>query len=59
MKLTEEQQLILDLFEQECLQKNKRYCHHFISAFENAQKYLIEKKIIKKERCEYRVNAND
>lgn len=52
--LTEEQQIIFDMFRQECLQKNNgKYCHHFMSAFEEAQRYLIRKKIIKKEQCEY------
>jgi len=53
MELTEEQKIILDLFSQCCYNPNtEKYFHQFISAFEDAQFYLLEKKIIKKKDVE-------
>jgi hypothetical protein len=51
--MTEEQELIFDLFHQVCYNEDKgKYFHQFISTFEDAQYYLLEKGIIKKTQCE-------
>lgn len=53
MKLTEEQEIILDLFSQCCYNPNtEKYFHQFISAFESAQFYLLGKGIIKNNEIE-------
>jgi len=48
-------ELILDLFAQGCYLRDvggrKIYDHSFTSVYEEAQKLLLEKKMIKKEQC--------
>ena len=51
-ELTGEQELILDLFVQGCKMPSGKYNHCFLSAYEEAQRYLIERGIIKAEDCE-------
>lgn len=52
--VTREQDLILDLFAQVCQrQTDDKYDHMFISAYEEAQKYLIDHGIIEQEECRY------
>ena len=48
--MTEEQELILDMFTQACL-FGDGYDHMCISAYEQAQKYLIDHNIIDKSEC--------
>lgn len=52
-RLTEEQQLIFDLFAQGC-QRNGIYDHDCISAYENAQAYLVRHEIIREDECGYK-----
>lgn len=56
-QLSEEQELILSLFEQACGKTDEngvqRYNHSFISAYEQAQSYLVKWEIISEKDCEY------
>lgn len=52
--MTEEQELIFDLFVQGCQRgdpEDPRYDHGCVSAYENAQGYLISHGIITAENC--------
>lgn len=43
--------LVIDMFEQSCVTQSQMYNHHFLSAYENAQRYLIEIGEIDEEDC--------
>jgi hypothetical protein len=51
--INEQDEIILDLFAQGCSTINGKYNHSCISAYENAQEYLLRKGLIKKEDCEF------
>lgn len=46
-------ELILDLFSQGTLLDHKHYNHMCISAYENAQEWLIKHGLVKPEECVY------
>lgn len=52
-ELTEEQQIILDMFEQSCSYPGGTFYHHCISAYESAQSYLVKHGIISADDCEF------
>jgi hypothetical protein len=49
--MTEEQEIILSLFTQGCMTDSGLYDHAFLSAYEYAQAYLIERGIITLAQC--------
>lgn len=50
-KLTEEEQLIYGMFVLSCYRSEGIYDHMGVNSYRDAQRYLIEKKIIKQEEC--------
>lgn len=53
--MTDEQELILDMFTQACWDdRDGLYSHDFLTTYVSAQKYLIRHGIIRADECRYR-----
>ena len=53
-EIIESDELLADVFSQACwLEYKGKYCHSYISSYERAQAYLVNKGIIKEEECFY------